>query len=59
MDNKQETNNVIVIDLDVWTTQKEKARTEGLTPEAINHRISRGKIEYWHIEELNLKLVKK
>ena len=51
--------NIITIDLNIWTTQKDKALSEGKTPEAINHRIARGKIEYWYIPELNLKLVKK
>ncbi len=60
-------NNVITIDLNIWTTQKEKAKELGLTPEAISRRIKRtteGKnvkfpLEGWHIEELNLTLVRK
>lgn len=58
--------NIITIDLDVWTTQKEKAKELGITAEGVNHRIRRtlngtckSPIESWHIPELNLTLVKK
>lgn len=59
-------NKIITIDLSLWTTQKEKAKELGITPEGVNHRLRRtneGKckqpLESWHIPELNITLVRK
>lgn len=59
-------NNTITIDLNVWTTQTQKAKDKGLNESTIRQRVSRTKKgkglikeEYWHIPELDLTLVKK
>jgi hypothetical protein len=58
--------NIITIDLDVWTTQTQKAKSRGLNESTIRQRVSRTKQgkglikeEFWDIPELNLTLVKK
>lgn len=56
----------IVIDLDKWTTQKQKAATHknrkgtlGVSVEYICNQIRKGKLKSRHIRELNLTLVEK
>lgn len=58
--------NVIIIDLDQWTTQAKKAEMDGVKLTTLSQRVVRtqkGKsanpIEYWHIPELGITLVKK
>jgi hypothetical protein len=58
--------NIITIDLDVWTTQTQKAKSLGLNESTIRQRVLRTKLgkgnikeEYMDIPELNLTLVKK
>jgi hypothetical protein len=58
--------NIITIDLNEWTTQAKKAQQTGEKLTTISQRVIRsmkGKtdnpVEYWHIEELGLTLVKK
>jgi hypothetical protein len=59
-------NNIITIDLNVWTTQTQKAKDLGINESTIRQRVSRykrgkGTINEitWHIPELSLTLVKK
>lgn len=59
-------NKKIVIDLDKWTTQVDKAANyiskngkEGCTVEYICKLVRLGKLKGWKIEELNLHLVEK
>lgn len=61
-------NNILKIDLDVWTTQAQKANDSGIRLNTISQQIKRARageagshgIEYWEIPELNnLILVKK
>lgn len=63
MDKKK---NIVVIDLNTWTTQTNKAKLLGLNESTIRQRVLRTKLgkgsiteEYWDIPELNLTLVKK
>lgn len=58
--------NTITIDLDVWTTQAKKAEDTGIKLTTISQQVVRtikGKtpnpVDYWHIEELGITLVKK
>lgn len=58
--------NIISIDLNVWTTQTQKAKSLGLNESTIRQRVLRTKLgkgnikeEYLEIPELNLTLVKK
>lgn len=58
--------NIITIDLDVWTTQTKKAKSEGLNESTIRQRVHRmknnkstPKEDYFDIPELSLTLVKK
>ena len=57
--------NIIVIDLDKWTTQTQKAKTynskngTGCSIEYIWKLINKGKLKSWKIEELGLHLVEK
>jgi hypothetical protein len=58
--------NLLVIDLNQWTTQTQKARdylkadnTQGVSVEYISKLISKGKLRAWSIPELNLRLVEK
>ncbi len=61
-------NNKLIIDLNVWTTQVNKAKDGTITLNTLSQQIKRAKegksggngIEYWEIPELNgLTLVKK
>lgn len=61
-------NNIVTIDLNVWTTQTQKAKELGLNESTIRQRVLRTKAGtasdavkevYWDIPELNLTLVKK
>jgi len=58
--------NKVIIDLDIWTTQTQKAKDNNLNESTIRQRVSRykngkakKKEETWHIPELSLTLVKK
>lgn len=58
--------NSVTIDFDVWTTQTQKARQDGRPEQYIRQKVVRSKrgetkepIEYWHIEQLGITLVKK
>lgn len=51
---------ILKIDLSVWQTQQNYAKENGLTSiQLLQNWIKRGKIERWHIEELNITLVKR
>lgn len=58
-------NTIIIIDLDKWTTQTDKARNykskkgKGTSVEYISKLVRLGKLKSWKIEELNLNLVEK
>lgn len=59
-------NNTIVIDLDKWTTQINKAKTYptklngiGCSVEYICKLVREGKLKSWKIDELNLHLVER
>jgi hypothetical protein len=59
-------NNIITIDLDVWTTQAKKAEQSGEKLTTISQRVVRSQkkktpnpVEYWTIEQLGITLVKK
>ena len=56
--------NVVTIDLDVWVTQAEKARIDGVRDQYVRQRVVRSQqgktsrfIETWTIPELGLTLV--
>jgi len=58
--------NVITIDFNVWCTIADRARLDGRDVVDISQRIWRTKkgrtkfpIEYWHIPQLNITLVKR
>jgi len=57
--------NKIVIDLDKWTTQIDKAKNypaksgKGCSVEYICKLVRQGKLKAWKIEELNLHLVER
>lgn len=57
--------NIIVIDLDKWTTQSNKAKQyqsqkgKGCSVEYISKLINKGKLKHWKIEELGINLVEK
>jgi hypothetical protein len=58
--------NTIVIDLDQWTTQADKARqyikedgSKGVSIEYICKLVSKGKLKSWRIPELNINLVER
>lgn len=58
--------NILIIDLNVWTTQAKKADESGIKLTTISQQIVRTKkgqtphpVEYWDIPELGITLVKK
>lgn len=58
--------NILIIDLDVWTTQAKKAEESGIKLTTISQQIVRTKkgqttkpVEYWEIPQLGITLVKK
>jgi hypothetical protein len=51
------TSNIITIDLGKWITQDRLAKSKGITPQAINNAIRKGKLKAWQIKELNIVLV--
>jgi len=60
------TDNTVVIDFDIWTTQAQKARLDGRREQYIRQKVVRSQrgetnqpIEYWHIPQLGITLVKK
>lgn len=66
MNKKSTNNNTITIDFNVWCTQQDKAIQTGEKLTTISQRVVRSMkgttpnpVEYWHIEQLGLTLVKK
>lgn len=56
---KGKSNKEIVIDRKVWTMPQIYANELGVTVQTVVNWMNRGKIEVWHIEELDTKLVKR
>lgn len=63
---KKQNNNIITIDFNVWCTQQDKAIQTGKKLTTISQQVVRSMqgttpnpVEYWHIEQLGLTLVKK
>ena len=66
MDRSKETHNLLIIDLNVWTTQTQKAHDSSIKLTTISQQIVRTKkgqtpnpVEYWEIPQLGITLVKK
>jgi hypothetical protein len=51
--------NKITIDFDLWETQANAAKSQGIKQTTLSQRMLRGKIDKWFIPELGITLVKK
>lgn len=56
---KNNTSNILRIDLDKWTTQTAKAKEKGCSVEYICKLIRQGKLKSWKIEQIGIHLVEK